>query len=399
MNRFHTASEDEILSGKTTDIYFENTMDIFKKKGIGDEKVVAEFTTSSLPKDWEWGIFVGLDEVLNFVEDKNLDLYSIPEGTVFRSKGINGIYTPILFIEGPYDEFCIFETPMLGCICHASGVATKSARVKLAAGDCQIMSFGIRRMHPGIAPVIDRAAFIGGCDSISCILGAEEVGIKPSGTMPHSLSIIFGDPKKAFKAFDESLSEEISRIALVDTYHDEKMEAMMAFEAMGKKLYGVRLDTPSSRRGDLVRIVQEVKWEFEVRGINAKIITSGGMNEYSIPELKNAGVDAFGVGTSISNARTINFAMDIVEKEGELVAKRGKYSGKKQTFRCPTCFNYKMRPWRERHNQPMCICGDTMVPMLEKFVEDGEIIKDYPNPKDIKARVNLQLDKLEADWI
>lgn len=399
MSRFHIASEKDILSGKTTDVYFENTMDIFEKKGIGDENVVAEFTTSSLPKDWRWGVFVGLDEVLTLLEGKNIDLYSLPEGTIFRSQGINGVYTPVMFIEGPYKEFCIYETPLLGCICHASGVATRSSRVKLAAGDSQVMSFGIRRMHPGIAPVIDRAAYIGGCDSISCVLGAKEVGVEPTGTMPHALSIIFGDPKEAFKAFDESLSENISRIALVDTYHDEKMEAIMAYEAMGDNLFGIRLDTPSSRRGDFIRIIQEVKWELETRGINAKIITSGGMNEYSIPDLKDAGVDAFGVGTSISNARTINFAMDIVEKEGKLVAKRGKYSGKKQAFRCPTCFNYKMKPWEKRHDQPICECGNTMIPMLEKFMENGEIIKDYPNPKDIKARVHLQLDKLEADWI
>lgn len=397
MRRFHIASDEDILEGKTTDVYFENTMKILEEKGKGDEDVVAEFTASSLPKDWDWCVFAGLDEVLTLLEGKNVDLYSIPEGTIFRSKGSNGIYTPVMFIEGPYKEFCIYETPLLGFICHPSGVATRSARVKKAAGETTVMSFGIRRMHPGISPVIDRAAYIGGCDAISCIAGAEEVGVEPQGTMPHALTIIFGEPDKAFKAFDEVLPEDVSRIALVDTYYDETKESFMASESMGDHLYGVRLDTPSSRRGDLKRIAQEVRWELDQRGIDAKIITSGGMNEYSIPELKEAGVDAFGVGTSISNARTVNYAMDIVEKEGKPVAKRGKYSGKKQVYRCPECFSYEMRKWNDKE-EPVCGCGEKMEPLIKKYLDKGELTIEYPSPKSIKKRVTEQLNKIEADW-
>lgn len=398
MKDFHMSSEEDIKSGKTTDVYFENTMTIFEKTGEGYQNIVAEFTASSLPKDWEWGVFVGLDEFLSLLKGKDVDVYALPEGTIFRPKGVNGVLTPVIFVEGPYKNICVFETPLLGFICYASGVATKSARIKKAAGKSEVMSFGIRRMHPAIAPVIDRSAYIGGCDSISCIAGAEEVGIKPKGTMPHALTIVFGDPKKAFKAFDESLSEDIARIALVDTYYDETFESFMAAEAMGDKLFGVRLDTPSSRRGDLVKIVHEVKWELESRGINAKIITSGGMNEYSIPTLKEAGVDAFGVGTSISNARTVNYAMDIVEKEGELVAKRGKFGGKKQAYRCPECYNFIMKLWEEKEI-PTCKCGAKMEPMLKKFMEKGKLLLDYPSTDKIKRYVTEQLKKVETNWI
>ncbi len=395
---FHLIDEQDIKEGRTTDIYFDHTMDIFEKEGVGDENVVAEFTVSSLPSDWNWAVFSGLDEVLYLLQGKDIDIYSMPEGTIFRTEGKNGIYTPIFFIEGPYREFCIYETPILGFICHPTGVATKSARVNKVAGDSKVMSFGIRRMHPGIAPVIDRSAYIGGCDGISCIVGAEEVGIEPQGTMPHALTIIFDEPEKAFKAFDEALPDDISRIALVDTYYDETKESMMAAEEMGEDLFGVRLDTPSSRRGDLKKIAEEVRWELERRGVETKIICSGGMDEYSIPELKKSGVDYFGVGTSISNARTANFAMDIVEKEGEMVAKRGKYSGKKQAYRCPECLTYEMRPWND--NEPLkCECGNKMEPMLEKVMEDGEILIDYPEPAEIRDRVLEQLKKVEADWL
>lgn len=397
MSRFHIASDKEIMDGKTTDVYFMNTMKILKEKNVGEEDVTAEFTASSLPENWDWGIFCGLDEVLELMKGKNIDIYALPEGTLFRPKGINGILTPVMFIEGAYTEFCIFETPILGMICLSSGIASKSAKVKKAAQDTTVMSFGIRRMHPGLAPVIDRAAYIGGCDSISCITSAGRLGLEPQGTMPHALTIVFEDPKKAFKAFDEVLDEDVHRIALVDTYYDETTESFMASEAMGDDLYGVRLDTPSSRRGDFVRIVQEVKWELENRGIEANIITSGGMDEHSIPELREAGVEGFGVGTCISNARTVNYAMDIVEREGEPAAKRGKFSFKKQAYRCPRCFNYRMQRWDEEE-EPTCPCGATMEPMLEKVMEDGKAIQPYPDEKSIKSNVTKQLERAEIDW-
>ncbi len=395
---FHLADEEDIKDGKTTDIYFENTMDIFEEKGVGDENVIAEFTASSFPSDWQWAVFAGLDEVLELLKGKEVDVYSMPEGTIFRNEGKNGIFTPVFWIEGPYKEFCIYETPILGFVCHPTGVATKASRVKKVAGEIPIMSFGIRRMHPGIAPVIDRSAYIGGCDAISGIAGAEEVGVEPQGTMPHALTIIFDEPMEAFEAFDEVLPKEVSRIALVDTYYDETVESEIAVEAMGDDLYGIRLDTPSSRRGDLAKIAQEVIWELERKGVDTNIICSGGMDEYYIPELKKAGADAFGVGTSVSNARTVNFAMDIVEKEGKMVAKRGKFSGKKQAYRCPQCFIYEIKSWDEGE-KPICDCGETMEPMLEKIMEDGEIIVDYPEPSEIRESVIEQIEKVEADWI
>ncbi|MFO8110824.1 MAG: nicotinate phosphoribosyltransferase [Thermoplasmata archaeon] len=398
MNAFHTASEEDIKKGKTTDVYFKNTMKILESKGIAYQHVAAEFTTTSLPENGEWGVFVGLEDIISLLEGKPLDLYAVPEGTLFKPRDHQGVLTPVMFIQGPYGEFCVYETPLLGFICHPSGIATKAARVKKCAGDAEIMSFGIRRMHPVIAPSIDRAAYIGGCDAISCIAGAEEVNVEPTGTMPHALTILFGSPKDAFQAFHEVLPENVPRIALVDTYHDETLETFMAHEAMEDKLYGVRLDTPSSRRGDLIKIVQEVKWEMKVRGIDARIIASGGMDEYSIPKLKKAGVDAFGVGTSVSNARTINFAMDIIEKEGEPVAKRGKFSGKKKVFRCPDCLNYHNLAW-DTQGVPECGCGSEMEPILKRYLKNGSRTEDMLNEKTIRKNVLEQLEKVEINWI
>ena len=129
-------------------------------------------------------------------------------------------------------------------------------------------------------------------------------------------------------------------MALVDTYSDEKAEAIMACETV-KDLYAVRLDTPGSRRGCFPDIIREVRWEMDLRGYNhVKIIRLRWSDDRTIKELAEAGADGFGVGTSISNAPTIDFAMDIVEKEGRPVAKRGKFGGRKFAFRCESCFEF-----------------------------------------------------------
>ncbi len=142
--------------------------------------------------------------------------------------------------------------------------------------------------------------------------------------MPHSLMIVFGDQAEAWRAYDEVMGPGVPRIALVDTYYDEKTEAVMAAETLGEALDGVRLDTPGSRRGDFPKIVEEVRWELDLRGFqHVKIFVSGGLNEETVGELSAAGADAFGVGTYVSGAPTVDFALDIVEVEGRPAAKRG----------------------------------------------------------------------------
>ncbi|HIH45113.1 MAG TPA: nicotinate phosphoribosyltransferase [Candidatus Methanoperedenaceae archaeon] len=389
--KFYIATEDDIMSGGTTDVYFTRTMEILKAFDMTGLHVIADFTTSSLPGGWDWGIFCGLSEIAHLLAGRDIDLYAMPEGTVFRPRTKKGVLVPVMYAEGKYGEFCIFETPMLGLICQASGIATATARCRMAAGNATLISFGTRRMHPALAPVIDRYAFIGGCDGVSSLAGAEALGEKPMGTMPHALIICFGDQKKAFAAFDKVISEDVPRIALVDTYCDEKAEAIMACEAV-KNLAGVRLDTPRSRRGSFVDLLREVRWELDLRGYgHVRIFVSGGLDESTIAELARAGADGFGVGTAISNAATVDFGMDIVEKEGKPVAKRGKFGGRKFVYRCPECFEFEVRG---RDEETVCGCGTRMEPMLEKHIEGGRLIKPLPDVHDMRKRVLEQLEKI-----
>lgn len=394
MRLFHVASDEEIKSGRTTDVYFTRTKQILEAKKLAKIRAIAEVTCNSLPSDWPWAVLCGVEEVAKLLEGHSVDVYTMPEGSVFRPNDNRGMRVPVIVIEGPYGEFCELETPMLGLICQASGVATMAARLRKIVGGKSLVAFGIRRAHPALSPMLDRASYVGGFDGVSSLVGAKAIGKEPMGTMPHSMIITFGDQVKAWRAFDEVMPSAVPRIALVDTYFDEKTESMMAAEALGKRLYGVRLDTPSSRKGNFAEIVREVRWELDARGHKqVKIIVSGGVNDDNIKELADAGADGFGVGTSLSNAPTIDFAMDIVGLEGKLVAKRGKLGGRKHVWRCLKCLGDVVLPAREL--RPKCpSCGGRSSPALIPLLKNGKIVAKLPSVDEIRAHVLAQLKGL-----
>jgi len=381
--KFEIVPDDEIVEGKTTDIYFLRTEEVLKRKGI-NPAVVAEVTTTGEG----WAVLAGLEEVAHLLAGKDMDVYAMPEGTIFYP------YEPVLRIEGRYLEFARYETPLLGFLCHESGIATKAARIKKAAGDVSVVSFGTRRQHPALAAMIERCAYLGGMDGVSCVAGAERIGLAATGTMPHTLMICFGEgkQKEAWKAFDDVIAKDVPRICLCDTYYDEKKESIMAVEALGDALRAVRLDTPTSRKGDFRRIIEEVRWELDIRGYkNVGIFVSGGIDEAEVIALKDL-VAGFGVGTSVSNAHCIDFALDIIEKEGEPCAKRGKRGGKKQVYRRKGVVEEGKDDIRLANEVP----PEDMEPLLKPMIIGGKIVEDFPfSLEEARKKVLEQLKEVE----
>ncbi|RKY74710.1 MAG: nicotinate phosphoribosyltransferase [Candidatus Latescibacterota bacterium] len=391
MAEFHVATPEDIRSGKVTDVYFQRTKRILEAKGM-DRRVKAEFVAKGLPEGYSWGVLAGVGDALDLLEGLDVKVRAMPEGTVFLPD------QPVMEIEGRYLEFGIYETAVLGLLCHASGIATKAARCKKAAGSKLVVSFGARRAHPALAPFVERYAYIGGCDGVAVVKSAEDLGIPPTGTIPHALVLIMGDVVEAMRAFDDVVEPEVRRVALVDTFQDEKFEALRAAEALGEKLFAVRLDTPSSRRGDFLKILREVRWELDLRGYeHVKIFVSGGIDEHKILRL-NPLVDAYGVGTAISNAPVLDFSMDIVEIEGKPVAKRGKPSGSKQVWRCPSCHRTLVVPCG-RSYVPACSCGEDYEPLLRTMLLDGRRTEPPASARELRERVleELKFVKLEEE--
>jgi nicotinate phosphoribosyltransferase len=352
--RFKMVSEEDIKNGIVTDKYFIWTEKVLKAKNV-NPTVVAEVTTSG------WGVFAGLEDALNLLEGLPVDVYAMPEGSLFFP------HEPVMTIVGKYLDFARYETSLLGFLCHASAVATQAFRFKLAAGDKRVYSFGTRRMHPAIAPAIERAAYIGGVDGVSNYSAEKYLGLKSMGTMPHAMIICFGNQVEAWRSFDEVVDKEVPRTMLVDTYFDEKTEAVMAVENV-ENVSGVRLDTPSSRRGKFRKIVEEVRWELDIRGKqHVRIFVSGGLSLKDVLELRDI-VDAFGVGTAISGANPVDFALDIVEREGRFAAKRGKRGGMKQVYRHWDELRDEVKLFREEYSGK----GE---PLLRKVIEGGKIIE------------------------
>jgi nicotinate phosphoribosyltransferase len=392
---FHFALPGEIKAGKVTDVYFQRTKQILEAEGI-DKWVTAEFAVKSFPqgpklpsgKGGQWGVLAGIEESIELLKDLNIKVNCMDEGTIF------GPHQPVMTIEGSYLEFGVYETAILGLLCQASGVATKAARCRKAAGDKPVISFGARRMHPAVAPMIERNAYIGGCDGVAAVKSAELLGLQPTGTMPHTLILILGDTVEAAKAFHKVIDRKIKRVALIDTFNDEKFEAIRVAEALGKELFAVRLDTPGTRRGDFVGLMKEVRWELDLRGFeHVKIFLSGGLDEEKILKY-NEVADSYGVGTSISNAPVLDFAMDIVAIEGKPMAKRGKASGVKEVWRCPECLKAVVIPAGHEFGK-VCSCGMDYESLLKPLIDSRRLLRELPKPEAIRNYVLEQLNHFE----
>lgn len=223
----------------------------------------------------------------------NLD--AVPEGTVVFP------YEPIIRIQGPLVQCQILESVLLTLINFSTLIATKAARICIAAQGDPVLEFGLRRAQ-GIdgALTASRAAYIGGCDSTSNVLAGKLFGIPVKGTHAHSWIMVFDDELSAFQAYAECLPN--NALFLVDTYDtiDGVKHAIQVgnfLKEKGKKLLGIRLDS-----GDLAYLSIQARKLLDDAGFtDAVILASNELDETIISELKRQGaqIHAWGVGTHL----------------------------------------------------------------------------------------------------
>lgn len=357
---FDIISPETIREGRATDAYFERTVETLDHADR-NPTVVAEVTADQFPTG-DFEVFAGIEDAAALLAGRDIDVDALYEGQLFDGG-------PALRIEGPYLEFARLETALLGFLSQASGMATNALRARRAAPDASLLSFGARHVHPGIAAVVERSALVGGFDGFSHVAAGDLLDRTASGTMPHALVICFGkgNQEDAWTAFDEAAPESVPRIPLCDTYSDEVDEVLRAADALGSALDSVRIDTTSSRRGDIRHILREVRWELDARNReDVAIFVSGGLGPDSLADLRDV-ADGFGVGGYVSNADPVDFALDIVELDGEPAAKRGKLSGKKQVYRTPEGGHHVALAGHD-------VAGE---PLLEPLVRDGEVVREF----------------------
>ncbi len=223
------------------------------------------------------------------------DVDAVPEGTlVFPLE-------PMVRVTGPILHAQLIETPLLNLINFQSLIATKTARVVLAARGEPVLEFGLRRAQ-GLdgALAASRAAWVGGCASTSNVMAGRLFGIPVSGTHGHSWVMAFDDELSAFRAYAEALPNNC--IFLVDTYDTRQgvrhaIQVGEELRAAGHEMLGVRLDS-----GDLAWLSVEARKMLDQAGFQkARILASNELDEQLVASLKEQGaaISGWGVGTRL----------------------------------------------------------------------------------------------------
>src|SRR6185503_18536745 len=340
MGLVRTRPSREILSGDSADVYFARAASIMEREGLDPVVTMEVFARQE-------AVLCGIDEAKNLIghvlaecDPGETRVEALSDGDRIAPKEV------VLRIHARYRRFGLYETAILGMMAQSTGWATAARQCVDAAAPDPVVSFGARHVHPDITDVLDYAAIVGGCVGASTPAGARLAGLSPTGTMPHSLVLIFGDTVDAAVAFDRDLGADVPRIVLVDTFKDEAEEALRVAHALGDRLYGIRLDTPSERGRVTADLVKEIRARLDQEGYDhVKIVVSGGLTPDRMAVFKDAGapVDSYAVGSFISGATPIDFTGDIKEIDGHPIAKRGRIPGRTDS---PRLTRVKLEDWR-----------------------------------------------------
>jgi nicotinate phosphoribosyltransferase len=365
----HGASPEEIRAGEVTAAHLDTTRQILGTERA-DLQVACEVRLGDLPAGWPWAILCGLEEVLTLLEGRDVEAWALPEGSVIYPE------EPVLQIAGVYGEFVTLETAVVGMLAQPTGVATAAARLRLIAGGRPVYPLDLRALHPAVVPVVERAAYVGGCDTVSTPLGAELTGTDPVRLAGPELSLILGEPD-AWSSFDATVEETVPRVVIVGTLEDERATAVAAAQALGDHLSAVCIQAPAADPTRLIHLSREVRWELDSRGrSDVRIIVSGDLNESTVPALARH-VDGFGVGRAITAAPAADFVFEVVEVDGEARSRRGALSGRKTLWRCEACGNRGIAPARVEH-EPCPRCEGRLRGLLVPRLKWGAARDDRP---------------------
>ena len=329
---FHLPVE-KMRAGYYTDKYFTRARDVMLADRHRSHVTLQVFGKTQ-------ALLGGMDESIAI-----LRLYAIewPELVVHALYDGDEIapWETVLQIEGPYDAFANLETLYLGVLTRRTKVGTNTRRVVEAARPKEVMFFPARHDHWLVQTGDGYAAHVAGAIGVSTDAQASWWGSEGVGTVPHALIAAYGgDTVLATKKFAEHMSAEVRLVTLVDFDNDCVGTALACAEALGDRLYGVRLDTSETMvdrsvipqmggfkpTGVTPQLVWNVRHALDARGFgHVKIVVSGGFDVEKIRHFEelNVPVDAYGVGSSLFHGR-FDFTADVVLMDGRPCAKAGR---------------------------------------------------------------------------
>jgi len=347
-----------------TDLYELTMLDAYRREGMA-ALASFEFFVRKLPPCRNFLVAAGLAQVVEFLEHARFseeelawlastgrfppetiehlrafrftgDVDAMPEGTVFFAD------EPVLRVTAPLPEAQLVESRLINLLHFQILIASKAARMVLAAPGKILLDFGLRRAHGAEAGLLAaRAAWLAGFTGTATVPAEALFGIPIYGTMAHSFIQAFASEREAFAAFARSRPKAL--ILLIDTYDTEaaaRLVVQMAPElaARGTPVRGVRLDS-----GDLAAHARAVRAILDEGGLHeVKIFASGGLDEHVLARHVAEGVpiDGYGIGTSLTTSTdwpALDCAYKLVAYAGEPRRKRSEgkatWPGAKQVWR------------------------------------------------------------------
>jgi nicotinate phosphoribosyltransferase len=403
-----------------TDLYQLTMLEAYLEQGC-TETAAFEFFVRKLPERRGFLMAAGLEQALEFLEGVRVserelawlrrsgrfkagtldwlaefrfggEVDAMPEGAVFFPN------EPILRVVAPLPVAQLVESRLINIVHFQSLVASKAARMVLAAPGKRLVDFGLRRAHGAEAGLMAaRASFVAGFDATATAAAGMLWDIPVSGTMAHAFIQAFDDEGAAFEAFARARPEGLT--LLIDTYDTEaaarKVVALAPRLAKdGIRIQGVRLDS-----GDLVALSKSVRRILDDGGLReVTIFASGGLDEDDLIEFASAGapIDGFGIGTSLttsSDAPALDCAYKLEEYAGvarrKLSAGKATWPGRKQVWRKFTAEGRMMR-------DILSTADDVQEgqPLLQPMMRAGRRIAPPPTLAEIRARAAFNLSLL-----
>jgi nicotinate phosphoribosyltransferase len=403
-----------------TDLYELAMLHVYAEHGLS-ETAAFEFFVRKLPERRGFLMAAGLEQVVEFLEtarftDEDLrelrlsgqfsasfidtladfrfdgDVEALPEGTIFFKD------EPVLRVVAPLPQAQLVESRLINLLHFQIVVASKAARMVLAAPRKLLVDFGLRRAHGAEAGLLAaRASYLAGFSGTATLAAALRFGIPAYGTMAHSFIQAHADERQAFERFAHTRPEGV--ILLIDTY-DTELGAVKAAEVAqrlaheGIRVRGVRIDS-----GDLADHARRVRQILDERGLrNIIVFASGGVDEDLLAAHTREGVpiDGYGIGTSLttsSDAPALDCAYKLQEYAG--VARRKRSEGK-------ATWPGRKQVWR-RYAGDGTFAGDVLGldsevhdggPLLRPVMRQGRRVDARPSLEIIRAHAAEQLARL-----